>query len=121
MTTNVLYIEDDMGLRDSVSMLLESIDGVECYTAWYDDMAFQTMDDLQTAEEFKISIVISDWDLGPGQKNGGEIVSALMGKYPDVKYVIFSGLERKVPQGVSLITKDRLDGLMDFVRENLNQ
>lgn len=98
---NILLIEDDQFLAESLIRLL---DGMNHTVAWVD-----SLHGALTAVEMEgtIDLVLSDWDLGLRESlNGGEICLALKKHLPDARFVIASGVERQVPEGVEFYLKD---------------
>ena len=105
--TTLLLIEDDFSLAQSLIELFAD-NGV--------GTTHETTLTTALTHMSGIDKVLSDWDLGIYEsKNGGEIVSALRDKFPDVEYAIYSGLERRVPEGVAFFTKDRLTEIIRWV------
>jgi len=101
----LLIIEDDHMLVESLTRFLDGLEiEVVHVTNFTDASAALTYTDFNW--------VLSDWDLGIyDTKNGGEIVSALMVEFP-CKYIIWSGLDREVPEGVDFVLKS---GIADLI------
>jgi DNA-binding response OmpR family regulator len=106
----VLYIEDDLGLATDICELLEESGNY-----------VHTTDNIDTSRTYvqneTYDVVISDWDLGYGQPNGGEIVTELREYNPNAKFVVFSGLKRDVPEFAKFISKMDILELMNYVNE----
>lgn len=99
MSKNILIIEDDEMLVEMVGDYLSRSDIVCWHARTAKDAQF-----IMWSEN--IDIVLSDWDLGMWESmTGGEVVSDLMETYPDVRYIIWSGLDRSVPDGVEFYLK----------------
>lgn len=55
---------------------------------------------------FVPEVVICDWDLGMyDDRDGGQIVTDLRDEAPTARYIICSGLDRDVPEGVEFFSK----------------
>jgi DNA-binding NtrC family response regulator len=107
---NILYIEDDMYLANSLVPLFEQ-KGNKVYHV------FTYLDAATVMKNATIDLVLSDWDLGLREPmDGGEIVSALMSVNPDARYIIYSGLRRTVPDGAEFVSKGSLYDLLEMVK-----
>ena len=62
-----------------------------------------------------MDVVICDWDLGMhDSRNGGEIVAEFKIQWPKVRYIVCSGLEREIPEGIEFKLKDNFDWLNEL-------
>lgn len=108
----VLLIEDSQSLAESLIELLNA-NGVK--VVWVNN-GHDAHDKIQN--DAWITKVLSDWDLGPYDKrDGGEIVASLKECHPAISYAIYSGLERRVSDGVTFFTKDRLVEVINWCTE----
>lgn len=108
--STILVIDDTQYLLDSITNLLES-------SGWEVKGVTNAEDAEQWAALGQYDVILSDWDLGLGQPNGGELVEPLKNLQPDARYIIWSGLEREVPEGVEFFGKDNLRSLMTALNE----
>lgn len=111
--SKILLIDDSLDLLHSMKALLEA-HGHEVETASNPKDAFSVAD-----TEYDFDVVVCDWDLGPGHANGGRTTIHLREDYlPDARFIIYSGLERGIPEGMEFFLKDNLIGLLDALEEN---
>lgn len=101
----ILVIDDTTYLLDAITSLLE--------TAGWEVTAVTNAKDAITAALDDHDVVLSDWDLGFGQPTGGELVEPIKTQLPDARYIIWSGLDRDVPEGVEFFGKDNLFEVME--------
>lgn len=93
----ILIIDDDSFLLQSVENALKERD-------WGVTTAFTQARAAELVEY--ADVVLCDWDLGFNEPmTGDKIVESLREINPDARYIIWSGLERKVPEGVSFQLK----------------
>lgn len=105
--SSILVIDDDVNLRSSMVNLLRAHDWdvVEAST-------YAEAEHLVRGTE--PDVILSDWDLGFYEVlNGGEIVTRLRSIHPAGRYVIWSGLDRVVPDGVEFFLKGNLTKLLE--------
>lgn len=110
---NILIVDDDIALTESLVRLFE-IQGHLVLSA----------PNLEEAERIVASLgkertdlVLSDYDLGFDQPNGVEIVTTLRKSLPDARFVIMSGLRRDVPDDVEFVLKDRMDSILNVLKD----
>lgn len=114
---NILVIDDDEAMAESVISLF-SLRGHQCSFArsrLEAEIQVNRWEDLGVP----FDIVISDWDLRPYDiRTGAEICTYLRDNTaPQARYIIWSGLDRKVPEWASFYRKDSSDALFEEVEK----
>lgn len=61
--------------------------------------------------------MFADFDLGPGELSGLQVVEALRPQLPDSTYVIMSGSFREVPDGVPFVEKTDTSGIVSVIEQ----
>lgn len=65
----------------------------------------------------EFDVVISDWDFGIRSRlNGGQFFTMYHPLHPNTRFIIFSGLDRKVPEGAEFFDKANLLGLLESLK-----
>lgn len=115
--SHILLIDDSVGLLSSMCDLLEHHGHIvetastrqEAYAAASENLSCGTTD---------FDVIVCDWDLGPLQPDGATIVTHLRDDYyPNARYIIYSGDDRAVPEGVEFFSKADLIGLINALEE----
>jgi CheY-like chemotaxis protein len=101
----ILVIDDDQTLLTSMAELLTGL-GHEVLTS-----SGKTVPTLNA--DRPLDVVICDYDLGLAV-DGLDVIAMLRQDHgDDVRYILYSGLDRKVPDGVEFHGKGNLQELLD--------
>lgn len=106
---NILIVDDDAYLLD---MLIDKLN--ELGNSAVGTQSPSTAVHFMQNEKF--DVVISDWDFGMfSRTTGGDFLANLHAEWPDVHYVLFSGLRREVPPFATQFLKDGVQNLIDHI------
>lgn len=99
--TTVLIVDDDAHLAVSMAGLLELVGHKVVLAATLTSA-------IDSARSYRPECVLCDWDLGPSEPTGADLVGILrVIARPSTRFAIWSGVERKgIPDGVSFFLKD---------------
>lgn len=110
---NIILVDDDEQLADSLTSLLKLHGHNVCYRPAPELLIGPFSLLLQGAD-----VVICDWDFGlKSSMTGAEAVKEFQKVNPTAECIILSGLERTVPAGVTFLLKDSIADLVSLIEK----
>lgn len=101
-----LIVDDDMGFATDLAQVIAGDDRIVTCVA-------SSLAAMNHITAFEVDTVICDYDLGPEEMSGVDLITGMQRNWPAKHYVILSGLGRDdVPPWASAYLKDQLPELM---------